>query len=236
MKKAIYIVFIFIPILSYSQKQDSITLKGQLSTWLLYGSENELNIWAGTRYIPEINYTTKFANTKQLDFEASANVFGTIATNFSDSVFTDAQIKPYRFWTRYSGKQFELRAGLQKLNFGSATILRPLMWFDGVDARDPLKLTNGVWGLLGRYYFLNNANIWLWTLYGNNDLRGWDILETNKNTPEIGGRIQLPLKNSEIGITFHNRTVNSANLQQIVPYFKTISENKYGIEIKIDWI
>jgi hypothetical protein len=50
---------------------------------------------------------------------------------------------------------------LQKINFGSASMLRPLMWFDQMDPRDPLQLTDGVWGLLGRYYFLNNANIWL---------------------------------------------------------------------------
>ena len=68
---------------------------------------------------------------------------------------------------RYSSDQFELRLGLQKINFGSASMLRPLMWFDQMDPRDPLHLTDGVWGLLARYYFLNNANIWLWGLYGN---------------------------------------------------------------------
>lgn len=35
------------------------------------------------------------------------------------------------------------------------------MRFDQVDPRDPLKLTDGVRGLLGRYCFLNNADIWL---------------------------------------------------------------------------
>ena len=63
--------------------------------------------------------------------------------------------------------KLHIEPGLQKINFGSATMLRPLMWFDQVDPRDPLQLTDGVWGVLGRYYFLNNANIWLWGLYGN---------------------------------------------------------------------
>jgi len=55
-------------------------------------------------------------------------------------------------WIRLSTKQFELRAGLQKINFGSATLLRPLMWFDKIDPRDPLQLTDGVYALLARYY------------------------------------------------------------------------------------
>ena len=39
--------------------------------------------------------------------------------------------------------------------------------------------TNGVNALLGRYYFNNNANIWLWGLYGNEDPRGFDITQSN---------------------------------------------------------
>jgi len=59
---------------------------------------------------------------------------------------------------------------LQKINFGSATLFRLLMWFDRIDPRDPLKLTDGVYGLLLRYYFHNNTNIWLWGLYSITNL------------------------------------------------------------------
>jgi hypothetical protein len=116
-------------------------------------------------------------------------------------------------WARYSGKQLEVRAGLQKIDFGSATLLRPLQWFNEIDPRDPLQLTNGVYGLLGRYSFMNNANIWVWGLYGNQHTRGFDALETNPTQPEIGGRFQYPTKDGEIAISYHHRNIDEATIR-----------------------
>jgi hypothetical protein len=139
--------------------QDSIRFSGQLSSWLNINEGNDLPLWGGVRYIPQINYSIPDAQKGQFDSEFSANIFGSAGLHPFDTISTSGAIKPYRAWIRYSSDQFELRLGLQKLNFGSASILRPLMWFDQLDPRDPLHLTDGVWGVLGRYYFLNNANI-----------------------------------------------------------------------------
>ena len=79
------------------------------------------------------------------------------------------------------------------------------MWFDRIDPRDPLQITDGVTGLLLRYYFKNNANIWLWGLYGNPDTKGWETQPTADKTPEFGGRFQAPLFSGEAGLTFHQR-------------------------------
>jgi hypothetical protein len=82
-----------------------------------------------------------------------------------------------------------MRAGLQKINFGQAKMFRPLMWFDAMDIRDPLQLTEGVYGLLGRYYFENNSNIWLWCLLGNQQqAKGWEIKKSRirKMDPRMG--------------------------------------------------
>ncbi len=229
---------IFILLLSLflqAKAQDTLKLKGQFSNWLLYSSNNELPYWFGSRYIPQLNYTNILKNEQQIDFEASINTFGTFATNFNDSTYSNAQLKPYRVWARYSGKQFELRAGLQKINFGSATMLRPLMWFDQVDARDPLKLTDGVWGILGRYYFMNNSNIWLWALYKNKAPRGWEFIEHNKKLPEFGTRVQFPLKNSEIGFSYHHNLLDSRSLNGLFIPLEKIPENKFGFDLKIDW-
>ena len=57
------------------------------------------------------------------------------------------ELKPYRLWFRRSTDKIELRAGLQKITFGSARIFRPLMWFDKLNPTDPLQLTEGVWGI-----------------------------------------------------------------------------------------
>ena len=144
---------------------DSFMFKAQLSAYTHYNPDNKPNLWAGARYIPQINYNIGLKKSRLIDFEASANLYGHVGMGATDTSTANGNIKPYRLWARYSGNQFELRAGLQKINFGSASMLRPLMWFDQIDPRDPLRLTDGVWGVLGRYYFLNNFNIWAWILY-----------------------------------------------------------------------
>ena len=82
-----------------------------------------------------------------INSEISLNSFGSGMIHAFDDIDTDGTLKPYRMWLRLSTSQLEIRAGLQKINFGSAALLRPLMWFDRIDPRDPLQLTDGVYGL-----------------------------------------------------------------------------------------
>ena len=214
--------------------QDTLTFKGQLSAWGNYGADNKLTVWSGGRYIPTLNYSIKWPGGKMIDFEGSANINGSVSIQPFDTVQPDGTIKPYRAWVRYSARQFEIRLGLQKINFGSATMLRPLMWFDQLDPRDPLQLTDGVWGLLGRYYFLNNANIWLWSLYGNDKPRTWEIGKSNHKVPEIGGRFQTPVPKGEAAISYHYREADTRELGNSIPSYARISENRFGIDGKWD--
>ncbi len=184
-----------------------LTFSGQGIGW---GVASKLDIWnaqAGLRYIPKLELQIPINEKLKFDAEASADFFGTGTWNRDSSVW-DGRVKPYRIWGRISGDQFEVRAGLQKINFGSASMLRPLMWFDQIDPRDPLQITPGVYGILGRYYFLNNANIWLWMLYGNNKRKGWEIIPSVKNKPEFGLRVQLPVPNGELATTYHYRVAD----------------------------
>lgn len=231
----IFVCFIFtFPANSFSQ--DSLSFKGQISTWMLYNGGNELPVYLGGRYIPQLNYNLALKNDHKIDFEASVNINGSVGFNPFDSLRSDGQLKPYRLWARYSSRQFEVRLGLQRINFGSASLLRPLMWFDQVDPRDPLKLTDGVWGALGRYYFLNNANIWLWCLYGNKEPKGWELAGTNSNYPELGGRIQLPVPAGEAALSYHYRIADTRNLDGIVPQFSEVHENRIGFDFKLDLV
>ncbi len=219
-----------------SMGQDSLSFKGQVSAWMLYNKDNELAFYAGGRYIPQLNYILPLKNGNKLDFEASGNINGSAGTDFSDSPAYQGSIKPYRLWARYSSDQFEIRAGLQKINFGSASILRPLMWFDQVDPRDPLKMTDGVWGILGRYYFLNNANIWLWGLYGNDKPKGWELAGSSSRQPEFGGRFQFPVPSGEAGISYHHRIADMEDL--LLPGISSAdaTENRIGFDMKADII
>jgi hypothetical protein len=188
---------------AYAQTVD---LSGQVSGWV---TVNRDDAQVGVRYIPELSFTKQLWKTYEISAEAAvkAQWFSCYDDDW-DHTESTSDLDSYRLWVRFASSQYEARAGLQKINFGSATLLRPLMWFDSIDPRDPLQLTDGVYGLLGRYYFLNNANIWVWGLYGNDDLKGWETLPSYDREIEFGGRVQMPVPEGEMGLSYHHRRVN----------------------------
>lgn len=208
--------------------------EGQAVGWTAARYDNSWAAQVGGRFLPEINFRVPAGSKLWFEGEFSANAAGSW-TNMSENEKFYLKIKPYRAWLKIGSDQFELRAGLQKINFGAATMLRSLMWFDRIDPRDPLQLTDGVQGLLGRYYFLNNANIWLWGLYGNSGTRGWEYLKSNQHRPEFGGRLQLPAPRSEIAFTYNNREVEDS---LVIAGSSTgsfhFNEQKFAVDIKAD--
>lgn len=229
---SILILFLF---LAKSQAgQTSFGFQGQASAWGNVNPGNDLPVWLGARYIPQGNFKIELGESRFIDFEGSLNINGSAGIHPFDSLNSDGKIKPYRAWTRFATNQLELRLGLQKINFGSASLLRPLMWFDKVDPRDPLQLTDGVWGLLGRYYFLNNANLWLWGLYGNVGPKTWEFGKTVDKSPEFGGRVQFPILRGEAALSFHRRRADLTMPGFFIPGYEDIPENRYGFDIKMD--
>jgi hypothetical protein len=216
------------------EAQDSLKVSGQVSAWLNINPSGKLPVWFNGRYIPQLNLSTKDKKSRLFDSELSANIYGNAAFQPFDSSYFSGRIKPYRGWVRFSTNQLELRLGLQKINFGSASILRPLMWFDQLDPRDPLHLTDGVWALLGRYYFLNNVNIWVWGLYGNNKPMGWEVVPVNKRYPEFGGRIQLPVPGGEAAVSYHHRIADNRGMEIFTGYYDRIPEDRFGLDAKWD--
>ncbi len=224
-------ILMLVVVQTYGQKR--LVFDGQLSAFGNYSPDSEFDILIGARYIPKLDYAIPLDSTKTLDFQISADIYG--ATLFSPFYKgeTDGYIDPYRLWARYNGRQFEIRAGLQKIDFGVATLLRALQWFNEIDPRDPLGLTDGVYAVLGRYYFLNNANIWVWGLYGNENARGFDTVKTYKYDPEFGARVQFPVPKGELGISYNQRTADSEGLPG-TPEFEKIPENRIALDGKWD--
>jgi len=201
-------------------------ISGQISSWLGARFSDLDQPLTGLRYLPECLLEHPLGENL-LDLNASANA--SLSRWHDGSAWqNESQIKAYRAWLRFSNAQNELRIGLQKINFGSAALIRPLMWFDRIDPRDPLQLTDGVWGLLFRRYFVNNANFWLWALYGNDTAKGWEVLPPVKTTPEWGGRLQLPVPRGELAATYHYRR---ANLDKGVPAIKALLGLPASVEI-----
>ncbi len=183
--------------------------RGQASGWLTESRHRgSWDYTTGLRYIPEFSIANELGVNTLLDFEISINGF---ASAGSDETFDDSDVELYRLKLRFATSQTETRLGLQKLNFGPAMLLRPLRWFDRLDPRDPLQLTDGVYALRFKYDTLNNISLWLWGLYGNDEIKGSEFLPTVGDKPEFGGRLQCPVPAGEMAVTFHRRRVDAAN-------------------------
>jgi hypothetical protein len=185
---------------------------------------------AGLRYVPDL---TLDVVPGWLDAEAAVNLTASAGAR-PDSLGLEATLKPYRAWLRLARERFEVRAGLQKLAFGSALVLRPLQWFDRLDPRDPTGATDGVYGLLGRYWLENNANLWAWGLVGNPEPKGWERVGSERWTPEFGGRAQLPVPRGEAALTYHHRTVDYSEVYRIPELLPRQFEDRLGLDGKLD--
>ncbi len=180
-------------------------LQSQLSGWFSLNDSRPSTPRLGLRWQPSLSLGHPLGGGWELDGEISLAAAAALDAPAWRSANADGTLDPYRLWLRLSSRQFEARLGLQKINFGSAALFRPLMWFDALDPRDPLQLSEGVYGLLLRYYFRNNTNAWLWGLYGNDDAKGWETSPTAARTPEFGGRLQVPFLAGEAAATAHFR-------------------------------
>jgi len=230
--------FFIVIILSNPMLGNTFTHRGLVAGWAIGSLQGSLDPQLGVRTIPEFTLEQRVSPAVVFDMEFSLNAYGTARVRSGEDTVTDGKLDPYRLWFRLSTSQFEARIGLQKINFGSASLLRPLMWFDSIDPRDPLQLTDGVYALLLRYFFVNNANVWLWGLYGDDKTKGWESLPTVKDTVEYGGRVQLPLLSGEWAVTYHHRRADLSEYPIPIPLLSGTNpetpEDRVGLDGKWD--
>ncbi|MEI6556197.1 MAG: hypothetical protein WCL70_11455 [Paludibacter sp.] len=217
-----------------------LSFNGQVTAWGIGQFQTPIPMQFGGRFVPTLLGDFQLSAKSKLDFEASININGSFNyTGFHNDTIL-GQLKPYRIWLRYSDDNWEVRAGLQKINFGSAKMFRPLMWFDAMDVRDPLQLTDGVYGVLGKYFFQNNANLWLWGLIGNKNPKGYELWGSTEWKPEIGGRFEMPVGPGEIALSTHFRNINISKIYppNVFYYQRSIltetTESRIGLDGKWD--
>lgn len=219
--KQIFKIFAIIFLSKFAQATD-FNFRGQLSGWAnTINQDYSLEFATGILYIPQFDAFYNISDESFLSSELSLK--GYFNTDLENSF---QNIDFYRFNFRYATSQSETQIGLQKISFGPALILRSLMWFDQVDVRDPLRLTNGVYALRYKYNYLNNSNIWIWSLYGNEKKKGYEIYPTADNSPEFGGRLQYPMPLGELGQSFHYRKVDAGSFKY--------DEYKFGFDGRWD--
>jgi len=221
---------------TYQALAQLLSLNGQFSGWIVGNTDKSIGKQFGVRYLPDVSLLKYFRHNYLIDGEFAVNGYQIWRATSPSTIQTDGDIKPYRIWLRFSSNQFETRIGLQKISFGSALLMRALMWFDRIDPRDPLQLTDGVYGMLLRYYFLNNTNVWFWGLLGNHKSKGWEIFPSKNNSLEGGGRLQIPFGTGEIAATYHYRTLDQGNssISEINYLDETIPESRIALDGKWD--
>lgn len=213
-------LFMLIFITSSQCNAQKIISSGQAATWFNAGSQGEI----GVLYIPEFRVVNPFNIGSGIDVD--------FAYNFNTNFLNKSNASIYRGWARYSTPHFELRYGLQKVNFGPAKLLRTLMWFDTLDPRDPMQLTKGVYGVLSRYTCQNNSNFWAWSLLGNTDLKGLELYRTMADKMEIGGRCQTPVPGGEFAFSYNQRYIDPNDWNSKNPGIPMTNglENRYAID------
>lgn len=199
----IKIIFLFLLGISFASVAFELPFDNDIFVWTTAKSieryEVELN------YKPSVNITF-FSNEKiSIDSEISYNLALGVEKDTTATLRPDLYHNWYRYWLRFSTDQFQARAGLQKIDFGPAQILRSLKWFDTIDPLDEQKESSGVNALLLKYYFLNNANIWAWGILSDDTTELQQLSASEEDKIEIGGRVQYPFEYAETALSFHAR-------------------------------
>ena len=231
---------LLVPRLALPAEPPGLSLGGLLAAQTAVNFQGRVEPLVTLRFIPEVAFSLALGRGVTLDGEFSARASASADLLTDAPAATSADIEPYRGWIRLSTPRFEARLGLQKVAFGSATLFRPMMWFDAIDPRDPLQLTDGVYALLLRYYTRGNANFWAWAMLGNDKTRGFDLAPPDRDAPEFGGRLQFPLFKGEIAATYHRR---KAAVDGLVPVMDPgasplpvppVPEDRFGFDGKWD--
>lgn len=185
------------------------------------------------RYLPGLLFESAITEQLRAGAELAACCQAQLDWLIADSVRCCATAKAYRAALWAAGDRFELRAGLQKLNFGSATLLRPLQWFDRLDPSDPLGFTDGVCGLLFRVWPCGNTGLWAWGLLDTSRSGTGNVLAPADRRPRFGGRAELPLPLGEAALTFHHLPQCSINHHRLA-IATPAGENRIGLDAKLD--
>ncbi len=152
------------------------------------------------QYIPIISLENQHDNSGIFDAEWA------IDFNYT-SHFDSLSMTNYRSWIRYKNKDIEIRAGIQKLNFGPAKLFRALQWFDTLDPIDPLQLTPGVNAVRFRKEMSQTSHYMMWLIHKTDDMKILEPHQSVKGSNEFGGRYQALTPYGEFAITSHFRFI-----------------------------
>ena len=96
----------------------------------------------------------------------------------------------YRLWIRYSNPKYDFRVGLQKISFGTASLLRPLNWFDTINFISTTGQTDGVKAIRTQFFPSKSSIFWIWCI--------------DDAKVSCGSRLEFLNSYGSFGLTYHN--------------------------------
>ncbi|MFC1546967.1 hypothetical protein ACFL5M_00430 [Candidatus Neomarinimicrobiota bacterium] len=204
-----------------------LTLKGQLWTSLTLGDDpasSRSNVEQTIGYIPSLSLARQLGPLSVLDLEFAYNLGALMDGALGNGeAGTETSSKLYRLWGRFATESLELRLGLQKIAFGPGRVLRPLMWFDTFDLKDPTGQTDGVSALRLRWFPWHNLALW-----------GWVIRPDYREFASPGGRIELGMGAVETGLSYHHRKNSGLDFtgRQLLPFDN--EEERFALDARWD--
>lgn len=197
---------------------------GELSLSSGASSMTPENVNLVTRYLPAFEYQRSLGQSWDYDLEVRWQLQwgGQLDTLTGTELLAD----PYRVALNLQSSHAEYIIGLQKINFGPARILRPLMWFDSVNPTDPLELTSGVTGISAHFHYDFGWSSQAWLLLPGDPI-GWEGLPDKDGTVEVGGRINIPNDRGQIGFTNHWRIADASAISADDP---DLYEGRLGLD------
>jgi len=116
---------------------DGPRVHGQLSGWLDVAEADGMRMASGLRYHPRLLAHQRIGARIEVDIAAALDARMAIRRAAERAAIRHGETEVHRLWFRIAADRWEVRFGRQKISFGSASLVRPLMWFDRTDARDP---------------------------------------------------------------------------------------------------
>jgi len=220
----IYWLWIFICILLFSNalvaEEVELSNSYQLRTEVDWkNSAKSINfVWQ-----PELSYKSDLI----CGFASELSMYNRFSIDsIGQQLKADQDFKLHRLWLRYESFPLEVRLGRQRINFGTARLIRSLDWFEKLDPLDANEHSQGVDALLGKAYFDSQTGIWLWGIRSQKGYKGNEIYPSPSAKTEWGGRWESSFPQLESGFSFHNRKVGIDSTQ--------VSEYRGGLDLRYD--
>ena len=155
-------------------------------------------LWVDTNFINESENLSYFGYIAELSLKANDNLDFEWSRKLTSEYFgsdTYNTNQNYRLWIRHSNSKYDFRIGLQKISFGTASLFRPLNWFDTIDFTSTTGQTDGVKAIRTQFFPSESSIFWMWCV--------------DDKTISCGSRIEFLNNLGSFGLSYHNDRDNT---------------------------